>query len=250
MVVKMAIQKRTLLLSALIAAHFQAANAENFTVGVEAIDYYPLYAYKQGSYQGLAEEILSKFAQQSGHTFTYKAFPVLRLTTNFVQGKVDFRFPDNSHWAGDIKKGKDVVYSSAVINFTDGVMVKAANKGKPIENFKKLGTLRGFTPWDYLSLIKSGKVSPKESTTLKTLVLQTINGRVDGAYFNVAVASYYLKNELKQPGALTFDESLPHTSSTYSLSTIDHPGLIKQFDAFLEKESQWITETKKKYEVD
>ena len=225
------------------------ARAQTFTVGVEDIDYFPLYAYRDGTYQGFARDVLTKFAESKGYTFEFKPFPVVRLINYFVEGKVDFKFPDNEVWAGDAKKGVNVRYSDPVVAYTDGVMVLPANRGKGTGALKKLGIVRGFTPWDYLSMIKSGAVVSKEASSLDSLVKQTLHQRVDGAYFNVAVASYYLANGLKQPDALVFDDSLPHTSSNYTLSSHKHPAIIEEFNQFLIDEAAWIRELEKKYQI-
>ncbi len=226
------------------------SHAETYTVGVENIDYYPLYAEKDGQYVGLAREILDKFAEKSGHTFQYKPFPIVRLTKTYAEGSLDLKFPDNPHWGQDDKKGKSVTYSDSVIEYTDGVMVLPGNLDKGVDAVKKLGTVRGFTAWDWLGLIKSGSVAVKEASNLNALIQQALSGRVDGAYFNVGVANYYLDKEMKQKGALVFDNSLPHTSDSYFLSSIKHPDLIKAFNLFLIDEAGWISATKKKYALE
>lgn len=226
------------------------SQAETYTVGVEDIDYYPLYAYRGGAYEGFAKEVLTKFAESKGYTFSYKPFPVVRLTNYFVEGKVDFKFPDNENWAGDAKKNVNITYSDPVVSYTDGVMVLPENKGKGTSALKKLGTVRGFTPWDYLSLIKSGAVVAKEASSLESLVKQALHGRVDGAYFNTVVASYYLENKQNKPGALVFDDSLPHTSSTYKFSSIQHPKIIEEFNQFLVDQAPWVREIESKYGIE
>lgn len=243
-------KKLTSLMVAWLVTAASLSYGQTYTIGVEDIDYYPLYAYRNGSYQGFAQEVLTKFADSKGYTFQFKPFPVVRLINYFVEGKVDFKFPDNENWAGDAKKGINEVYSDAVVPYTDGVMVLPANKGKGTAALKKLGTVRGFTPWDYLSLIKSGAVVAKEASSLESLIQQTIHGRVDGAYFNTIVASYYLANVKKQAGALVFDDTLPHTSSTYKLSSHKHPKVIEEFNQFLVDESPWVRQLEKKYGIE
>ncbi len=225
------------------------AKAQTFTVGVEDIDYYPLYAYRDGAYKGFARDVLAKFAESKGYTFEFKPFPVVRLTNYFVEGKVDFKFPDNKDWAGDAKKGVDVRYSDPVVGYTDGVMVLPANRGKGTGALKKLGIVRGFTPWDYLSMIKSGAVVAKEASSLDSLVKQTMHERVDGAYFNVAVASYYLANEMDKADALVFDDTLPHTTSNYTLSSHKHPAIVEEFNQFLIDKAGLIRELEKQYQI-
>lgn len=78
---------RPLLQALLLSILVPTASAETYSVGVESIDYYPLYAEKDGKYIGLAQEILDKFAQKAGHQFQYKPFPVIRLTKTYLTEK-------------------------------------------------------------------------------------------------------------------------------------------------------------------
>ena len=190
-----------------------SSHADNFVIGVENIDYFPIYQYSGGQYNGAASEILNEFAKSHNHTFSYKAFPITRLNKNYLEGKVDFRFPDNNFWAQDQKSGYDIKYSNSVIDFIDGVMVTPENKGKGVENLKRLGLVRGCTAWDYLGHIENGSVKAKETNSLESLIKLTSTKRYDGAYFNVDVATYYLNNTLKAPNSLVFEPNLPHTKS-------------------------------------
>lgn len=238
--------------SALLTATLSICNlahADNLVVGVENINYFPIYQYSNGQYSGAASEILNKFATLNKHTITYKGFPITRLNKNFLKGSVDFRFPDNGYWAQDQKKGYDIKYSEPVIGFIDGVMVSPDNKGKGIDNLKRLGLVRGFTAWDYLDLIKKRSVVIKEANSLTSLIKLTTNKRNDGAYFNIDVATYFLNETLKAPGSLVFDPELPHTKSSYSLSSFKHPKIIEQFNHFLIEQADWIKTVKEKYHV-
>lgn len=223
--------------------------ADNLIIGVEDIDYLPIYEYSNGQYSGAASEILNKFAALNNHTITYKEFPITRLNKYYLNGTVDFRFPDNGYWIQEQKAGYDIKYSDPVINFIDGVMVTPENKNKGIGHLKKLGVVRGFTAWDYLDLIKEGTIAIKESNNLHSLIKLTSVNRYDGAYFNIDVAKYYFKNTLKSPDILTFDPDLPHTKSSYSLSSYKHPEVIEQFNKFLIAEAEWIAIIKEKYQV-
>lgn len=238
--------------STLLAVLISISNlthAQDLVIGVEDIDYFPIYQYSNGKYTGAANEILKKFAELHNHTLTYKGYPITRLNKNYLKGTVDFRFPDNGYWAQDQKAGYDIKYSTSVIDFIDGVMVSPANKGKGIDNLKRLGLVRGFTAWDYLDLIKKGTVKIKETNSLDSLIKLASNKRYDGAYFNVDVATYYLNNTLKTPNLLVFDPELPHTKSSYSLSSFKHPEIIEQFNQFLIDQADWIKTVKDKYQV-
>ncbi|MFT4764885.1 MAG: polar amino acid transport system substrate-binding protein [Oleispira sp.] len=236
------------LFAALICAN-NIAHADNLIIGVENIDYFPIYQYSKGQYAGAASDILNKFAQLNNHTLAYRSYPITRLNKYYMNGKVDFRFPDNSYWAQEQKKGYDIKYSTPVIDFIDGVMVTPANKGKGISKLKRLGLVRGFTAWDYFDVVKDGSVEITEANNLDSLIKLASNNRNDGAYFNIDVATYYLNNTLEAPGSLVFDPELPHTKSSYSLSSYKYPQIIEQFNQFLIEQADWIKTVKQKYQI-
>lgn len=67
------------------------------------------------------------------------------------------------------------------------------------------------------------------------MIQQTLKKDTDGAYFNVVVATHYLDNirPRPSPSALVFDPKLPHTRSSFHLSTLRHPEVLQRFDRFL-----------------
>lgn len=225
------------------------ALAERYVVGVEDIDYLPMYSSEGGEYKGYGRELLDAFAEASGHTFEYQPLPIVRLTKAFLDGEVDFKFPDNPYWAQDAKKGHKMVYSEPTVAYTDGVLVLPKNKGKGLESLSKLTIVRGFTPWEYQDLIKEGKVSVGEVSSLDAMVKMVQSERTDGAYFNVTVAKYFLEQKLGQPDTLVFDSSLPHTQSNYFLSATKHPEVIEQFNDFLKNNAGLVNELKKKFSI-
>lgn len=234
------------------AVFMLAANgvdARVYTIGVEDIDYFPIYKTEGSEYKGFARELFDKFGKEKGYEFRYESLPVMRLTKYFVDGQVDLKFPDNALWAKDAKAGKAVTYSEAVLKYTDGVMVLPARKDQGLESLKHLGVVRGFTPWNYLGLVKEGKVVLKEASNLESMCNQALNSRVDGAYFNVDVARYFMKNNLKQPDALVFNPSLPNDTNTYHLSSISHPDIITAFNQFVVENKMWIQALKKTHEL-
>ena len=80
---------------------------------------------------------------------------------------------------------------------------------------------------------------------LSTSVLMI--GRVDGVYANVDVVKHLLASELDKPGALEFDEALPHTRSAYHLSTLKHPEVIEAFNAWMKDRAGLLERLKKKH---
>lgn len=236
-----------ILFAALLTGLAHAAGAQRYVVGVEELDYYPVYAVRDGAYAGAAREILDAFAADSGIVFVYKPLPIVRLTSELANGAIDFKFPDNPYWAADLRKGKTIAYSKGVIAYIDGVMVLPERRGRGIGEFNTLGTVTGFTPFAWLDTLKEGRVKLVENPQMRALQRQVIAGRIDGAYASVAVANYILDSELKQPGALVFDPGLPHTKSEYYLSSARHPQLIARFDAWLAQNAARVAAIKARY---
>ncbi|SMF49858.1 substrate-binding periplasmic protein [Pseudobacteriovorax antillogorgiicola] len=225
--------------------------AKHFVVGVERIQYLPQYTHDAGEYGGFARQFLDMWAKDNNHTVEYKILPISRLFKELLKpnSELDFKYPDNSYWQQDMKKGKNVTYSDAVVDYIDGVVVTPGNMGKGKQALKKLGTARGFTAWDYLGDIKSKAITVKENNSFAGLLKQVISGRVDGAYINIAVARYHLANQLKQPGAVVFDPNLPHTKSAYHLSTIKHPKVLEDFNKWMKKNQGDVAALKQKWGV-
>ncbi len=237
------------LFSALFFVFALEVTAGNYVVGVEALKYYPLYEGKGSSYKGYARELIDEFGKANGHKFTYKAVPVKRLFSEYLAGNMDFKYPDNSKWASGMKQGHTIAYSDSTVEYIDGIMALPSNTALNVENFKNIGTLRGFTPWIYMDDISKGSMKLSESNDLKALISMTESGRVQGAYFNLVVADYYMKNTMKKPGLLTFNKSLPHTKDHFSLSSFKHPKVIAEFNAFLKEKKSLVDKLKDKYQV-
>lgn len=227
------------------------AQQKAFTVGVEDLEYYPQYSHRGNEFIGFGRELLDAFAKSKGYKFSYKILPLNRLfLENLKTQSLDFQYPDNSYWEAQLRKGVNVHYSSPVMPFIDGVMVLPENKGRGISTFKVLGTMTGFTPWTYLDLIKQKKVTVFENDGFIALLKQVSLKRVDGAYINVEVAKYQLREVLHQPDSLVFDAGLPHTSDYYYFSSVKHPKVIQEFNEFLAREGAQYEQIRKKLAIE
>lgn len=226
------------------------AAADTYIVGVENIDYLPQYRWDDHGYSGFARELFDAFAKASGHTLVYQAFPVARLYAKFLDGEVDLKYPDHPEWATDGKAGHRVVYSDPVVAYVDGVNVRPGRLGQGVDAVRTLGVLRGFTARGWLDRIAAGAVSVQGNSSFPALLEQTLIGRVDGAYGNVAVVQHLLRSALDRPGALVFDSGLPHVSSHYHLSTIKHPALIAAFNDWMTREGPAIAALKARHRVE
>lgn len=233
------------------AASAGPAQQKTFTVGVEDLEYYPQKSHKGNEFIGFGRELLDAFAKSRGYKFEYKILPLNRLfLENLKNQSLDFQYPDNSYWESQLRKGVTVHYSKPVMPYVDGVMVLPENKGRGLAHFKALGTMTGFTPWNYLDLIKQKRVTVFENDSFLALLKQVSLKRVDGAYINVEVAKYQLREMLHQPDSLVFDPDLPHTKDFYYFSSVKHPKVIQEFNTFLATEVVQYEQIRKKLGIE
>lgn len=221
-----------------------------YVVGVQNFSqYYPYSSYQDQVYKGFNRELLDAFARKHNYQFKYQALPIKRLYRRFVDEKLDLKYPDSPKWSPDVKAGKEVIYSEPVVHYIDGVMVLNDRVNTGVGNLKRLGMIAGFTPWPYLDAIDNKQIEIDESYKYDYLLMKIISGRVDGGYSNIAVSQFYLNQMGMAEDTLVFDDSLPHSSGTRHLSSIKHPELIDQFNAFLIEEAEWVNKLKKRYQL-
>ena len=236
----------------------------SYIVGVEDLSYYPFYVNSKGDYQGFARDLLDKFSEQENIQFFYHAMPPKDLFNSLLAKEIDFKFPDNPYWQGDLKQGHDIYYSSGVLNYTDGALVLWPSESVKLSDIKVLGTINAFTPFAYLDLIDSGSLKVLEYSSLDDLVNAILHRDVDAGYFNVLIAKHFVANislstlldvkdkidiQLDRP-IIEFHSELPHTSSQYYLSSKKHPELIKRFNQFLKDNQELLTLLKQKYQAE
>ena len=236
----------------MILALLDAKASEEYTyiIGVEDNRYFPHYTYENGEYKGIGRRVIDKFFSSKGYKFEYRVLPVRRLFHNLVDLEIDFKYPDNPFWSIALKEGKGVIYSNPVMPNTDGVMVLEENyKKKTANEIEILGTIRGFTAPQWLGRVEKGKLILTEIDNSRLLVKQVLAGRIEGAYANIDVMKYILREEYKTPDALVFDPSLPHTRDYYYLSTIKYPEIIDEFNVWLVENKDFLDSLKKEFNI-
>ncbi|MGB4072487.1 substrate-binding periplasmic protein [Pseudomonas sp.] len=223
--------------------------AETFTVGVELQPYMPYFSVQNGQYLGYGRDLLDAFAVHQGHTFVYQPLPVRRLLSDFLAGKVDFKFPDNPRWNADLKQGYVLHISQAAAPAVDGLLVKPQFLGQGKARIRRIGTQRGFTPWPYLPDIKAGNMILIQANQIDSLLAMALSDRVDAVYLNPQVVSHRLMASGAGSQALVFDPSLAYVDDHYFLSSIQHPEVIAEFDRFLAQETELIQALKKRHGI-
>lgn len=230
-----------------LSIYLNLFSQNSFIVGVENIDYYPHFAYRDGKYEGFARELLDLFAKKHGYKFEYKPLSINRLYKCLITNQIDFKYPDNKTWGLNLKKGSKIYYSDKVVEYIDGISVSKKNLQKT--KLKTLGTVYGFTPWDNHDKITFKLIQFKQNHVIKNLINQTLLGKIDGVYANVVVIRHKVKHKFKKEGEILFNKNLPYIKSAYSLSTSKHGKIILQFNEFLKKEKKAIEKLKLKYKV-
>ncbi len=99
-------------------------------IGVQDFkEYLPYSQYNNGRYSGFNRELLDLFAYYYKYHFTYEAYPIKRLYKKFTTGRIDLKYPDNAYWSAHLKKKLPIKYSTPVVTYIDGVMVRPKKKG-------------------------------------------------------------------------------------------------------------------------
>ncbi len=225
----------------------QSVAAREYVIGVEDLEYSPIYVTRHGNYEGYARDLLDSFARSAGYTFSYRPLPVKRLFADFLSGKLDFKYPDNPHWEVPGRNEKTLYYSAVTLVAIDGVMVPAARE--PGRTLTRLVTIRGFTPRVFMDAINRGQIVLQEVNDLNAAVSSVLVGRAEGLYGNIAVVRQHLQ-ENGLSGQLIFDRALPHANSDFRLATQAHPQLIEEFNAFLRDQAELVSGLKKRHGVD
>ncbi|HEX5841695.1 MAG TPA: transporter substrate-binding domain-containing protein [Pseudomonas sp.] len=223
--------------------------AQSFSVGVELQPYMPYSNVQDGEYLGYGRDLLDAFAAYQGYQFSYRPLPVRRLLNDFLDGRVDFKYPDNPRWNADLKKGHPVHFSQAATPAIDGVLVKPEFVGQGPTRLRRLGTQRGFTPWPYLADIQTGRIILIQANQIDSLLAMALSDRVDGVYLNPQVVRHHLLRNGKNGDALVFDPGLAYQDDHYFLSSIKHPEVIEQFNAFLSSQAELVRALKQRHGI-
>jgi len=178
-------------------------------VGVDDTQYFPIYASDGSDYYGFSQKLLSTFAKKYNYTFSYRILPVKRLYMAFWNKEVDFKYPDSPYWKAEERVAKEVHYTNPIVDYIDGVVVKPKRLGAGIENFKRLGLVRGFTPFALLKDIKERRIEVVKNNSLSGMLKQVMTGRTDGAYINIDIARYQMRERFRNAGDLILTPNYP-----------------------------------------
>lgn len=235
---------RFVLLTPLIFLPLTLPAEDEIVIGVEDIQYLPHYNTDKGDFSGFGRDLFDAFAADNNLKVIYRPMSITRLYKALIENRIDLKYPDNANWKRSIKQDVEIKYSEPVIAYIDGVMVKSTGG-----EVKRLGTISGFTPWAWRDQIEQKKIAIFENPSFSGLLQQVLQGRIDGAYINIDVANYSLRELLKREGDLQFDRSLPHDKGKYFASTSRNPALIVRFNQWMKEHKQEIDLIKQRWLV-
>lgn len=229
-----------------------AAEPRAATIGIEQVDYFPQYGFRDGAFVGVARDLFDAFAAASGYRLTFRPVPVRRLVQALVAGDIDAKYPDSPNWDAETKsqaeqQGRILRYSGPVVRFVNGTLVPPSLAGVRTDEIASLVTILGFTPFAWQDRIDAGKVKLGTAPGAEATLRNAIAGRSDAAYLSVAVARFHMARTIGQPDALRFDPALPHSADAYRLSSVARPDLIAAFDAWLAENAGLAADIKARY---
>jgi len=234
----------------LLAAFFTyQANAKEFTIGVENINYYPHYDFSVGKKSGYIYDLLELFSSKNNHHFKYVVLPVKRLRKKMLEtNQIDFMYPDNPIWEQYLTSNDNKIYSDPIITTIGGTLVKKERLGKGVYAVKSLSIPHGFTSTEWLKIKKERSLEILEVQDAKTALGLVIKGRVDAADVEYNVSQHLLKKMNKEKD-VKLDPQLPFIDVSFKLSTLNHISTINEFNIFLSENKKSIDVLKKKYKL-
>lgn len=217
---------------AVFIASVQAEDKPIYRVGIEDVDYYPLFTKKGDRYKtSFLIDVMELFAQKRGVKFEYIHLPITRFAEWYQQDSIDFRLPDNPMWNINTE---NLVFSDDIIELRADTVVLKKNQHKPVSTLKVLGSLYGFMPGaHWKNRINTGKTRYVFENSMPVLVGLLKREMVDGLDVNLTVVHHHANELGYNTDDFVASIEAPNIQYTYALSTMAHPEIIKDFDAFL-----------------
>ncbi|KAB8041108.1 transporter substrate-binding domain-containing protein [Silvanigrella paludirubra] len=237
--------------------HIKSYSLQTIQLGVEDINYYPIYGTfdfednQLKDYEGLSADIFRLFNKsQNEYEIIFNPRPVKRLYIEFLlkNSNLDAKFPDNPLWNKEqkVEAQKKIFYSDPILEYTDGAFVLNENKNLNINNLKSIGILAGFSPIGYEEKINSGNIIVEESFNVNSLLEKLLRKRLDAVYLSKFVMICKTQ-KLKKSNLVLFSNKLPNNSGYYYISTSKYPKFIKLFNEFLKNKKNTINKMQDYY---
>ncbi len=221
---------------------------DTFIVGVEDTNYYPVYSFNGGEFEGVLAEIVKKFAKDNNLKFVYKPYKPNELFTALFKGEIDIKVPDNDTWKAADKKDYKVVYSNDIICCIDAFFTKTEVDEYigSVDDLKKVGVATEVVPWFIQHAVERQKIKLVKEDHCGKLIDRAIDEEIDAVLCNYDSVRYYL-NRSNKPDALELARNLPYLDDYINISTIKHPSIISKFNKWLENNNEYIKNMQRKY---
>ncbi|QOL25709.1 hypothetical protein LP316_15695 [Thalassotalea sp. LPB0316] len=227
-----------------------AQDTPEYVIGVEDVNYYPLFHFSASGvkHPSFARDILTAFFEDKQYRYRFVPLPIRRFDKWFIDHNIDFKFPDNQRWRADGGKTLNLTYSEPVLTLMAGTYVLKQNANIKKSQINSLMTIRDFYPTLWLEPIAQGQVTLHEEASPVSIIRHLLMSNVQATNIDSNVIRHQLK-EMNKQGEIVLAENIFHEQYTFHLSTINHPEIINEFNAFIKRERSLIERLKKKYEI-
>jgi len=234
----------------LLFVNINITYAQEFIIGVEEVSYYPLYDFSASNTNkpSFCKELLTLFFDQHNYSYRFMALPIKRFDKWYVERGIDFKFPDNFRWRNDKQNKLGITFSQPVIKLMAGSYVLKANAQYKRNDVKKLGTIFGFSPTLWFDKLESNELTLIEESAPFGIIKHLLHNNIDAINIDANVIRHNLKL-LGKPKEIVLNTNIQHEVYSYHFSSIKHPEIIKQFDDFLQNNSELLQQLKKKYGI-
>lgn len=234
-----------LVISVLCSLHIEA---KSFIVGAQNIHYYPHYDFQSNVDKGIGWAILEAYAENSGHTFSYHAMPILRLQRELSKGNVDFVYPDNPKWYDAPGNQQKKYYSEPLVRALGGTIVHPEDSNTSIDAIKRIAMPLGFTPVNWQKRVDNKQTELITVNDSITALQMLQKRRVNAANLEYNVVQY-IASITPELGPFTLAPRLPHDDVGFMLSTIKHPDLIADLSTFIKHNPDIIQSIYSRYKI-
>ncbi|WP_286262360.1 hypothetical protein [Thalassotalea atypica] len=227
------------------------AFAKEYVVGVEDINYYPLFNFSSKSidHPSFTRDLLISFFEAHQLKFRFVALPIKRFDRWYIEQDIDFKFPDNSRWRVNSKDKLNIIYSDPVLQLEAGTYVRIENKNIEKKSVRKLVTVLGFYPTLWLDEVANKQVIMHEETVPLSIVKHVLYGNADGTNIDPNVIRSHLK-QINKENEIVLAPNIKHEKYFYHLSSIKHPEIIQLFNIFLKDNPEILLSLKHKYGIE
>ncbi len=249
------IKRSVLLLFAMLAPLHHIEATENslmptvstqvYLICTEDLQYYPHYDFTKPTQASYAASLFQLFSSKTGIKLTVRAMPIKRLD---LAQDCDVRYPDNPLWYQGRDSERPQHFSHALTQILGTTLVKAERAEIKPEELQAISVPRGFTPHHLMQLQQQYNFEFIETNDASAALMMVLKGRVDGAdvEWNVAQA---LLNKMGAQAEIAVAQHLPISLVGFHLSSANSPEFIAQFDQFLQREHEAVTQLKQKFQL-